>query len=96
MINTCTMEFLVHGIAKNLQSIYVKGGYTMILSRQSLKTESTVGCFLTQDDLKDLALVIGDRVCLRKILEEVRKVGVLCYFVMISCCYSLDPSWWRC
>ena len=32
---------------------------------------------LTENDLKELAPVIGDRVCLRKVLEEAIKVGVL-------------------
>lgn len=31
---------------------------------------------LTENNLKELARVIRDRVCLRKVLEEVRKVGV--------------------
>ena len=32
---------------------------------------------LSESDLKELAPVIGDRICLRKILEEARKVSVL-------------------
>ena len=34
---------------------------------------------LSESDLKELAPVIGDRICLRKILEEARKVSVLTY-----------------
>lgn len=40
------------------------------------KINSRLLLSLTENNLKELARVIRDRVCLRKVLEEVRKVGV--------------------
>ena len=39
---------------------------------------------LTEGDLKELVPAIGDRLCLRKVLEEARKVNALTCLVAIS------------
>ena len=36
---------------------------------------------LSESDLKELAPMIGYRICLRKILEEAQKVGILTYYI---------------
>lgn len=37
------------------------------------------------NDLKDLAPVIGDRVCLRKVLEDLILFCNVCYFIAVHC-----------
>lgn len=58
-----------------MYSIYVKRDY-MMESIVTNNINSRLLLRLTENNLKELARVIRDRVCLRKVLEEVRKVGV--------------------
>ena len=77
------MEFLDSWNCEEFAEYLHKRGVHDDLIQAIVNNRIDSGLFLnlTEDDLKDLAPVIGDRVCLRKILEEARKVGVLRYFI---------------
>ena len=79
--NTCKMEFLDSWDCDEFADYLRKRGVHCDLIESIIANRIDSGLFLnlTENDLKELAPVIGDRVCLRKILAEARKVGVLTY-----------------
>lgn len=77
----CCIWNVYNGVSRFmwLQRILRKRGLhnDVIYSIATNRIDSGLFLNLTENDLKEMAPVIGDRVCLRKILEEARKVGVL-------------------
>ena len=79
--DTCTMEFLDSWDYEEFADYLRKRGVHCDVIKSIIANRIDSGLFLnlTENDLKELAPVIGDRVCLRKILAEARKVSVLPY-----------------
>ena len=76
-LGMCTMEFLDSWDCDEFaEFLRRKGLHDVIDSIATNRIDSGLFLNLTGNDLKELAPVIGDRICLRKILEEARKVGV--------------------
>ena len=79
--NTCMMEFKdLWDCEEFLDYLHEKGVHCdLIESIITNRLDSGLFINLSESDLKESAPVIGDRICLRKILEEARKVGILIY-----------------
>ena len=79
--NTCMMEFEDSWDCEEFSDYLREKGVHCDLIELIVANRIDSGLFinLSESDLKKLALVIGDRICLRKILEEAQKVGVLTY-----------------
>ena len=79
--DTCMMEFKDSWDCEEFSDYLREKGVHCDLIESIVANRIDSGLFisLSESDLKELAPVIGDRICLRKILEEARKVSVLTY-----------------
>ena len=75
------MEFVVDGSADTLAEYLLAEGIHDDVVTKIHDNRVTCSLFLdlTEEDLKDLASVIGDRIALRRALEKARKVIELSY-----------------
>ena len=74
--------FDVEGFAEYLSA---KGLHEDVISSVvTNRVTAEIFVSLTEGDLKELAPAVGDRLCLRKTLEEARKVTALAYLIRVT------------